>query len=54
MKKLILEMIPRGALYCYDPISQKITTLINGTYFGTGIVLSKDESYILMVETNHL
>lgn len=51
-KKLILEMIPRGALYCYDPISQKITTLINGTYFGNGIVLSKDESYFLMVETS--
>ncbi|MFD2033572.1 SMP-30/gluconolactonase/LRE family protein [Belliella marina] len=50
-RKLILEMVPRGALYCYDPGSESIETLINGTYFGNGVVLSKDESYLLMVET---
>jgi hypothetical protein len=43
--------MPRGALYCYDPQSKSIKTLISGTYFGNGVVLSKDESYLLMVET---
>jgi sugar lactone lactonase YvrE len=50
-RKIILEMLPLGGLYCYDPASKKIKTLINGTYFGNGVVLSKDESYVLMVET---
>ena len=50
-RKLILEMIPRGALYCYDPENKSIKTLLSGTYFGNGVVLSKDESYVLMVET---
>jgi sugar lactone lactonase YvrE len=50
-RKIILEMIPLGGFYCYDPASKKVKTLINGTYFGNGVVLSKDESYVLMVET---
>jgi sugar lactone lactonase YvrE len=50
-RKLILELMPRGALYCFDPITSKLSTLINGTYFGNGVVLSKDEDYLLMVET---
>jgi hypothetical protein len=44
-------MIPCGALYCYNPENKSIKTLISGTYFGNGVVLSKDESYVLMVET---
>ncbi|WP_428660349.1 SMP-30/gluconolactonase/LRE family protein [Runella sp.] len=50
-KKVILEMNPIGGLYCYDPATGKVKTLIKGTYFGNGVVLSKDESYLLMVET---
>jgi sugar lactone lactonase YvrE len=50
-RKIILEMRLLGGLYCYDPQTKKITTLINGTYFGNGVVLSKDESFVLMTET---
>ncbi len=50
-RKLILEMKPEGGLYCYNPATKKVTTLIDGTYFGNGVVLSKDESYLLMTET---
>ncbi len=50
-RKLILEMIPDGGLYCYDPITKKVKTLIDGTYFGNGVVISKDEDYLLMTET---
>jgi len=50
-RKIILEMLPLGGFYCYDPASKKITTLIKGTYFGNGVVLAKDETYVLMVET---
>ncbi len=51
-KKIILEMKPLGGLYGYDPATKKITMLINGTYFGNGVVISKDESHLLMVETS--
>lgn len=50
-RKLILEMRPHGALYCFDPHTNEIKTLIDGTYFGNGVVLSDDETYLLMVET---
>ncbi len=50
-RKIILEMKPLGGFYCYDPATNKIKTLIDGTYFGNGVVLSEDESYVLMVET---
>ena len=44
-------MRPLGGFYCYDPATKKVATLINGTFFGNGVVLSKDEDYVLMVET---
>lgn len=50
-RKLILEMRPVGGLYCYHPSTGKVETLLDGTYFGNGVVLSKDESYLLMTET---
>jgi len=50
-RKLILEIRPMGGLYCYDPTTTHVETLIDGTYFGNGVVLSKDESYVLMTET---
>jgi len=50
-RKLILEMKPAGSLYQFNPISKEVKTLIAGTFFGNGVVISKDETYILMVET---
>lgn len=50
-RKIVLEMSPIGGFYCYDPSTKKLTTLIDGTYFGNGVVLSKDESFVLVTET---
>ncbi|TAE47729.1 MAG: SMP-30/gluconolactonase/LRE family protein [Bacteroidetes bacterium] len=50
-RKLILEMQPNGGLYRYDPATGAVKTLIEGTYFGNGVVLSQDESHLLMTET---
>lgn len=50
-RKIILEMKPLGGLYCYDPAQKKVVTLIDGTYFGNGVVLSKNQEYVLLVET---
>jgi sugar lactone lactonase YvrE len=51
-RKVILEMKPIGGFYCYDPQTGKVHTLIKGTYFGNGVVLSKAEDYVLLVETS--
>jgi sugar lactone lactonase YvrE len=53
-RKIILEMKPIGGLYCYDPKSEKVKTLIDGTWFGNGVVLSKDEDYLLMTEDDQI
>lgn len=50
-RKLILEMKPDGGLYRYNPQTKEIKTLIDGTYFGNGVVVSRDETFLLMVET---
>ncbi len=50
-RKIILETKPLGGLYLYDPSLKKVETLIDGTYFGNGVVLSKDETYVLVTET---
>jgi sugar lactone lactonase YvrE len=50
-RKLIMELKPNGGLYQYNPETKKVTTLIDGTYFGNGVVLSQNEDFILMTET---
>ncbi len=50
-RKLIMELKPNGGLYQYNPETKKVTTLIDGTYFGNGVVLSKNEDFLLMTET---
>ena len=50
-RKLILEIKPKGGLYEYNPENQQVKTLINGTYFGNGVVVSKNQEYLLIVET---
>lgn len=50
-RKLILELKPNGGLHRYNPKSGTVTTLIDGTYFGNGVVLSQNEDYLLITET---
>jgi sugar lactone lactonase YvrE len=50
-RKLILEMKPEGGLYRYNPTTKEVETLIDGNYFGNGVVISKDETFLLVVET---
>lgn len=50
-RKVIMEMKPLGGLYRYNPITNNVKTLIDGAYFGNGVVISKDQDYLLMVET---
>jgi len=50
-RKVIMEMKPLGGLYSYNPETKEVKTLIDGTYFGNGVVISKNQDYLLMVET---
>jgi sugar lactone lactonase YvrE len=50
-RKVIMEMKPLGGLYSYNPATKEVITLIDGAYFGNGVVVSKDQDYLLMVET---
>lgn len=50
-RKVIMEMKPIGGLYSYNPATKKVKTLMDGAYFGNGVVMSQDQDYLLMVET---
>ena len=50
-RKVIMEMKPLGGLFSYNPATTEVKTLIDGAYFGNGVVVSKDQKYLLMVET---
>ena len=50
-RKLIMELKPTGGLFQFNPKTKQVITLIDGTYFGNGVVLSKNEDFILMTET---
>ncbi len=52
INKLILEMKPTGGIYCFDPISNKTTIISSGNYFGNGLELACDESFLLVSETS--
>lgn len=51
LNKVILEMRPTGGVYGYDPHTQTTTTISNGNYFGNGLAISADGSYLLVSET---
>lgn len=50
-RKLILEHKVNGGLHRYDPQTSLVHTLIDGTHFGNGVVLSQNEDFLLMTET---
>ncbi|BES90090.1 Strictosidine synthase [Nesidiocoris tenuis] len=42
---------PNGRLIVYDPKSKKNTVLIDNLHFANGVLLSRDESFVLVVES---
>jgi sugar lactone lactonase YvrE len=46
-----LEARGNGALVVYDPATGKSNILLKGLHFANGVVLSEDESYVLVSET---
>ena len=44
---------PSGRLLQYDPSTDEITVLARDLYFGNGVAVAEDESYLVYVETFH-
>lgn len=47
----VLEARPHGRLLSYDPITRETSLIIDGLYFANGLILSPDESHLLINET---
>ena len=48
--KLLMEAKPDGGLYSYNPKTEQVKTLIDGTYFGNGVAVSQNDDFVLMVD----
>lgn len=43
---------PSGRLLSYNPVTRKTHVVAQGFWFANGVTLSKDESFVALVETN--
>jgi sugar lactone lactonase YvrE len=50
-KPQLLENRPRGRLCVFDPLTAKAELLVGGLYYGNGVAVGPDESFVLVVET---
>ena len=48
--KIVLEARPDGGLFCYDPRTKAVETLIDSSFFGNGVAVSKNDEFVLMVD----
>ncbi|MGH1335320.1 MAG: SMP-30/gluconolactonase/LRE family protein [Aureispira sp.] len=48
--KIVLEARPDGGLFCYDPKTQAVETLIDSSFFGNGVAIAQDDAFVLMVD----
>ncbi len=49
-RKILLEAKSDGGLYSYNPMTKEITTLIDSSFFGNGVAVSKNDDFVLMVD----
>ncbi|MEO1519059.1 MAG: SMP-30/gluconolactonase/LRE family protein [Bacteroidota bacterium] len=49
-RRIIIETIPDGGLYRYNPYDQSVTTLIDSSFFGNGVAVSQRGDFVLMVD----
>ncbi|BDS12887.1 SMP-30/gluconolactonase/LRE family protein [Aureispira anguillae] len=49
-RKILLEVKPDGGLYRYNPTTLKVETLIDSSFFGNGVAVSKNDDFVLMVD----
>ncbi len=49
----LMEHGGHGRLLVYDPVTGKVTTLVDGLNFANGVAVSPDQSYVLVNETGN-
>ncbi len=49
-RKILLEAKPDGGLYSYHPTTKEVKTLIDSSFFGNGVAVSKNDEFVLMVD----
>ncbi len=49
-RRIIFEAKPDGGLYSYSPETKVVSTLIDSTFFGNGVAVSKNNTFVLMVD----
>jgi sugar lactone lactonase YvrE len=49
-RRILLEVKPDGGLYSYNPKTDQVKTLIDTTFFGNGVAVSKNDDFVLMVD----
>jgi hypothetical protein len=49
-RKIIFEAKPDGGLYRYNPQTKTVETLIDSSFFGNGVALSRNEQFVLMAD----
>ncbi len=50
----MMERIPHGALYSYNPATKTTDLLLDELYFANGVALAEDESFVLINETGNV
>jgi sugar lactone lactonase YvrE len=48
--KIVLEARPDGGLFCYDPRTKSVETLIDSSFFGNGVAVAQNDDFVLMVD----
>ncbi|OEJ98915.1 hypothetical protein A8C32_06920 [Flavivirga aquatica] len=49
-RKILLEVKPDGGLYSYNPETEEVKTVIDSSFFGNGVAVSKNDDFVLMVD----
>lgn len=48
--KVALEIRPDGGLFCYNPTTKLVHTLIDSSFFGNGVAVADEDEFVLMVD----
>ena len=50
VRKILFEAKSDGGLYSYNPKTKEVKTLIDSSFFGNGVAVSKNDDFVLMVD----
>lgn len=50
VRKILFEVRPDGGLYRFNPNTKTVETLIDSSFFGNGVAVSRNDEFVLMVD----